>query len=145
MDELAIREYLENNKATEDYFIDVLSYEELCIFPRENKKYFYIVNTGKANTVGKHWVVLFKTSSGSIEFFDPLGKHPSDYSPEITQFIFQNANSFLKSDKRIQGSKNVCGFYCLLYSFFRCKGKSMDYFLNLFSDNLEKNDILVEM
>ena len=115
MDELAIREYLENNKVTKDYFIDVLSYEELCIFPRENKKLFFIVNTGKANTPGKHWTVLFKTSSGSIEFFDPLGKHPSDYSQEITQFIFENGNSFLKSNKRIQGSKNVAfTVYCIL-------------------------------
>lgn len=146
MDEIEIKTYLQGNKVTKDYFINVLSYEELAADNGfiSSRPGFYVANTGRVGTAGKHWVVLFKARGRkTIEFFDSLAKHPSEYSIKITEFIKQNGKSLLKSNKRIQGDGDVCGFFCLLYCYFRCKGKSMEYFLNLFSDDLNCNDDMV--
>lgn len=142
MDELEIKRYLLGNEHTAKYFLGTLAYDELPITKHQTG--FYIVNTGHSSTPGIHWVVILKIDD-IIEFFDSLANLPGYYSSSIENYLIRNGPSYKMSIKKIQGESNFCGNYCILYCYFRCRKYNMLDFLNLFSNNLKKNDNLVNL
>ena len=138
MNETEIYNLLKSDKYTSKYFLGVMSYDRL---PQENPPPgLYVVNTDVSTGPGKHWVCIF--FGNTTEYFDSLGRPPQ----ELKSYLKQYASTYMYSTKRIQGiGSDVCGDYCILYAYFRCRGKSMNAFVNMFSDNLDENDILVEM
>lgn len=141
MDEIEINAFLKENKKTKNHFLGVLAYDEL---PHTQPDGFYIVNTGHSETVGIHWVVILKEGN-IMEFFDSLGKTPDYYTSRIEQYLLRNGKYYKMNIKRLQGQSDVCANYCILYGYFRCINYSMEDILNIFSSNLEKNDILVNL
>lgn len=140
MNEVQIASFLKGNKLTKRLFLGTLAYDEL---PYKQKEGFYIVNTGHSSTSGIHWIVVLKRD-GLIEYFDSLGNSPEFYTKKIEEYLFRNCDSYKMNLKRIQGNSNFCGNYCIFFSFLRCKNYSMSNILDLFSDNLELNDVLVD-
>lgn len=142
MNEVELKEYLLGNRYTSKHFLGTMAYDELASTKLE--KGFYIVNTGHSSTPGIHWVVILKLDD-IIEFFDSLANLPGYYSPEIENYLIKNGPEYKLSLKRIQGESDLCGNYCILYSYLRCRELNMQEILDLFTDDLVRNDILVNL
>ena len=138
MNELDIANYLLKDVCTRKYFKGVMAYDELPNKPL--RPALYVVNTDKSTGVGKHWVCLF--FSHVNEYFDSLGNPPV----ELGHFLLNEKRDYMYNSKRLQGPmSDVCGDYCILFAYFRCRGLSMKHFVDMFSSNETKNDTLVKL
>ena len=120
------------------YFQGVMPHDKL---PKHNPPYgIYIVNTDTFIGPGKHWVCLIVGET--CEYFDSLGNPPL----ELKQYLNNQNKFYIYSTKKIQGnSSDVCGDYCILYSYFRSRGVTMKEFIDMFINNKAYNDNLVEL
>ena len=88
-----------------------------------------MVNTDVAAGPGEHWLALYAPRDfHKIEMFNSFGLPTYIYSfdPSLIQFSSRSIQSF--------GSK-VCGYYALLFIYFRSRNYSFDNTIN----NLDKN------
>lgn len=112
---------------------------------RLSKGYYYICNTDRIFSKGKHWVVIYwdnRNNNDSIEFFDSLGKIPSLH---FYKFMKQVKNKIIYSNRRLQSVKSdACGYFCLYFIFCRMKGISFNTIINNFSNNLLNNETYVK-
>ena len=105
---------------------------------------YLIVNTDRLGSEGLHWIAL-RISHSSIELFDSLGLVFQNLLPlEILAFIqrFTVSRTF-KFNQRYQPDNSVlCGFYCICFIFLRqlCSFRKIQHY---FSDNLDRNDLLI--
>lgn len=82
---------------------------------------------GMAGGVG-HWLVLTLTF-GEVEIFDSLGKvSPVSYGKEMSDFIEKHSCRMVNDE--LIDTKN-CGYYCLLYVFFRSRGERPRTIVNM--------------
>lgn len=83
-----------------------------------------------------HWIALFKTSDGQLEFFDSFAMHPTHYGYE------NFALPVIYSQRRLQSyDADTCGHFCTAFCILRCQGFSFEQFLSLFDENdTERND-----
>ena len=140
MNELEIAQCLKNVKD----FNGVLSYDR---FPSKVLSGYYVVNSGKSNSNGEHWLVMyFPRDNIMAEFFDSLALSPNAYNKRMEFILFKNASAYKKSAKQIQRSDSaLCGQYCVLYCYLKSKyAFSMEDYLNVFSDDLLHNDRIVK-
>ena len=85
-----------------------------------------------ASSGGVHWLALFVTDEGTVEFMDSLGKHPSDYH-------FHMKASY--STKRLQPPNSIlCGMYVLYYLYWRTRNVPMHAIISTLNGN---NDAIV--
>ena len=50
------------------------------------------------------------------------------------------------NSKRLQSiGSDVCGDYCVLFTFFRSRNYDLKWFVELFSSNTDRNDSLVKL
>jgi hypothetical protein len=95
-----------------------------CVVPRNDLELFflfpggYILNTDDRGDPGEHWLAIFVTSSGDVEFFDPLANRPSHYRLVLDCLYNTRAVQPMNS--------KLCGLYVLYYLYWRCRGLSMD-------------------
>ena len=94
------------------------------------------MNTDPSEKKGEHWTVLFRENEDLYEFFDSLGQSPKTYS-------FQNFPSKYNCNKiMIQNPfEDTCGYFCLYYIFFKCRGKKLD---DIFADSF-LNDTYIKI
>ena len=138
MNNIEISNYLSSDEYTKRYFQGVVAYDELSLY--EKPMGLYVVNTDISTGPGIHWVCVL--IGENCEYFDSLGKPPS----VVKNFLDKQNKPYIFSSKKLQGDKSdVCGDYCLLYSYFRCRGLSMKDFINIFSNDTVYNDSIVEM
>ena len=138
MNEREITHYLTTDRRTSQKFRGVMAYDELPVGMAEPG--LYIVNTGLSSTPGKHWVSVFLDET--CEYFDSLGKPPK----EVIGFINRQGKAFTYSDTRLQGgSSDVCGDYCILYAYFKCRDFTLKDFIAMFTDDYVYNDKMVEL
>ena len=139
MNELEIENLILMDVQMSKYFRGVFSYDELprtCMTPS-----LYVVNTDSSLGVGKHWVCIFIELDG-VEYFDSLGRKPK----ELLFFLESLNRPYTISNKQIQNfASDVCGDYCIIYSYLRCRGYQLDWFLNFFNLDLTKNDNMVRI
>ena len=104
--------------------------------PKIQKNKFVILNTHPSEKQGEHWTVLFRENENLYEFFDSLGQPPKNY-------FFQNFPSKYNFNKiMIQNPfEDTCGYFCLYYIFFKCRGKKLN---NIFADSF-LNDKYIKM
>ena len=102
----------------------------------------FIVNTDSKNEKGEHWVAFYLTKS-RLEYFDPLGFPP--FGKNLVGFINKNTRKrFYYSCKSLQNSNStICGKYCIAFIKHRYSGKSYVSFINKFSRNTKRNDVLI--
>ena len=101
----------------------------------------YIINTRPRTHNGEHWLALFYDQQGHADFFDSYGQHPSYFN--LKSFLDKTSTSWSYNQKRIQGLSTHCGYYCLLYLFFRARMKSNKFF-SFFTKNVLLNDKKVD-
>jgi hypothetical protein len=141
MDSLQITKLLTKDLITKKYFIGVLARDKL---PKKvNWPSALILNTDNSNQPGEHWLAIYYDENGVCEFFDSFGFHPEFYS--LTNYIKSTSKEFIYNNKTLQGLfSKYCGHYCILFLLIRCRNYSMNYFLNFFGNNTEKNDNLIK-
>lgn len=102
-----------------------------------------ILNTDNESGEGKHWCAIFLESSNhSFEFFDPYGLPPSAYG--VNHFFEEHKRPVFYSKKVVQSfTSNVCGYHCMFFAYYRCRGISLHNILKFYVDDLEKNDVMV--
>ena len=134
---------LMTDKYSKHFLKGIISYEDLPTQKIEDRPAFYVINTDVASGTGLHWVVISLYDNSPAEFFDSLGAAPETYAWKIRYFLEVNGPTFQYSTKRIQGSKPSCGYFCLSYIYFKCRGISLKAYINAFSDKRDENDTRV--
>lgn len=105
----------------------------------KDKRQAFIINTSRADSPGSHWVGL-AVSGGKCRYFDSFGRE--NLNLDILN-VCQKAGiqRYQFSTKQIQPAySDKCGFYCIAFVLSFIRGMSYRSFLNIFSDELEKND-----
>lgn len=101
-----------------------------------------VVNTDPDYLPGTHWTALYITEGRIGYFFDSFGRYPQK---EILHFLLKNTKLWFYNTKVIQDvSSSVCGKYCLLFLLNFVLNNSTCSFLNVFSKNYKKNDLICE-
>jgi hypothetical protein len=93
----------------------------------------YIVNSVDRQLPGEHWLAIFVTTSGNIEFFDPLARRPGHY--KLSLDCLYNTEPIQPLDS------NLCGLYILFFLYWRTRGLSMKQITDIFDGS--NNDALV--
>ena len=138
MDENQITHYLMTDEYTSRFFRGVMPYDKLP--STDSASGLYVVNTDSSLGPGKHWVCVFV--GDLCEYFDSLGNPPL----EAKLFIQNQRKPYIYSNIKLQGSdSDVCGDYCILFSYFRCRGYSMEKFVNMFTNDVDKNDRIIKL
>lgn len=138
MDTFQIVNVLKCNKYTSKYFKGVFAINKIPKFIKRPS--IIVVNTDHSTKPGAHWIAILCPYIGCIEYFDSYGRRP--IQNEFLQFLKRNSLCYIVNGRRLQSSfSDVCGHYCCVYLWYRCKGKSMQFFLNRFNRyNFEDND-----
>lgn len=101
----------------------------------------YIVNTDPSYAPGTHWLLIFFPVNQSPFYFDTFGIYPQNLEIAIK---LKKYKKWYFNNKLIQNfNSDVCGKYVCVLMMYIQKYKRPDQFLNLFTNNLEKNDKLI--
>ena len=86
--------------------------------------------------------VIHQKENQDIEIFDSLGHKPQK---EIHNLLISNNKSYMYNNKRVQDYfTESCGYFCLFYSYYSCRGLHLQEILNIFNSNLKSNEIIVQ-
>jgi hypothetical protein len=105
-----------------------------------------IVNTQPLPMPGEHWVTIIIHSPSHAEFFDILGKSPTDYNLDIQTFLNKNSAQCIFKCRRLQPrNSDLCGLYVLVFLILRlCFKNSFNHVYGLFSKDIQSNDDFVK-
>ena len=117
-------------------WLGVFARDELPDVGGEIRPWCLILNTDPKDKPGTHWLVLYASSDGPLEFFDSYGLPPSYYSlnslePLYLLYSFQSPSS------------SVCGHYCIVYVYLRSRNKSLSQMFHLLL-NISNRDVWVK-
>jgi len=153
----AIFQNMDYSLRTED-LLNILHKNTICskknliqIYPLDllpkcnNTNRMFIINTDVSSGKGKHWVSIYFPLHSLPEFFDSLGKCPSTYSQLMLDFLIENnSKGFIYNYSRLQNfHSSTCGLYCIYFLYYRIKGRTFEEILQIFSNNLQQNDMEV--
>ena len=123
-------------------FQGVYAADMLPIYPLNNERCCYIVNTEDHTEPGEHWVsFFFPGDDGCPEYFDSYG-----LMPLLSIFYeFLGKRDFLFNNITLQAPlSNVCGQYCLFFLMGRLSGISFVDLIEIFrKDDPYSNDAFV--
>lgn len=137
MNTLEIIYALSKNKKTIIHFKGV--YPSDCLPKKLKKPAFIIANTEGRHSPGQHWIGIYCPKNGKGQFFDSFGQAPTN--KHFLKFLENNCTSFSYNKKRLKGDfSTTCGQWCCVYMYYKCMGKSLRQFLQMFGKNFEMND-----
>ena len=119
------------------HFVNVIPCDYLPKYSLEPNMQF-IINLSDSNTPGSHFVAI-SCHDNYITYFDSFGLECTN------SWILSHLknHSIIQSNTQIQSlSSMFCGFFCLSFLIEDEKGKSIEEYLNLYQDDLTKNDDL---
>ena len=137
MNTLEIKKQLKNYKR----FVGVFPCDYI---PDLNRGEGVIVNTDTHNKGGEHWVAIYMSPTGSMEYFDPFGLPP--LVPHIREYI-NGSNHIFFSYSTIQlqdPSSTSCGGHCIAFIKHRLSDLPFEALLAHFTTSLLDNDKKVE-
>ena len=141
MDGLTLEIFMRQDPHTAPFFEGVFAAD---VLPRvlHKKPSLLIANLDPITKKGSHWVAFYRGCEGRGEYFDSYGLPPM--VTEHKRFLNRTCQSWRYSPVCLQAfNSTVCGEYCLMYLVYKAHGYSLNQFVQLFSDDVEKNDILV--
>lgn len=141
MNSINIKDTLNSNNLTKYKFKGVFACNKLPTHP-VLKPSFYVANTDPSHKPGEHWVAFYFPKNKPAEYFCSAGQYPNKY---FRLFLNKNCKTFTYNSLRIQSETSIlCGVYCCVFIYLRCKNISFKLILKLFNYfNLYYNDILV--
>ena len=100
----------------------------------------FILNLDEYESIGTHWIPLY-VNDNNVTYFDSSG---IEHIPkEIKKFI-GNKNVVINIYRMQAYDSIICGYFCIGFTDFMLKGKSLLKYINLFSPNgYEKNDKII--
>ena len=112
--------------------------------PISKTPYSFISNTERHDKKGSHrtaWVVL---EDNTISFLDSFGR-PPNYSTFPREYhAFTKGHKFRYNPKVIESLDGfTCGHFCIYMIYYRSLGIDLKYIYNSFTNDLDKNDMLV--
>ena len=132
-------------KSDLNMFYTVLSANDVLNIKIKNFPAAYIVNTEPSNKRGSHWVCFYFAKDSYPEFFYSLGESPAFYDLDFQTFLLRNGKCFIHNVKRIQSyGSSLCGLYAVYFIWHRFMKESFEKILGHFSDNLDKNDNIIQ-
>lgn len=96
-----------------------------------------ILNNQNRGQDGEHWLAIYYDKNKKCYFFDSFGLNPVFYS--LTKYLQDTSTSWTFNQRRIQGTSQYCGYYCIFFLKSICKNETIKFFKN-FSKNLRQND-----
>ena len=128
-----LREYLRRDPLARSQLGDVCAADQLPLRP---KRSLYVVNTDTSAGPGRHWVAFyFPRGRGPPEFFDPVGLPPETYHVRFRNALILNGPRYVYNNQRLQAAgSTTCGYFCLFYAYFRCRGLGMRRALRKFKN-----------
>ena len=140
MNTIELINILNKDKFSRKLFCGVQPIDELKNF-KFQKPCSLIINTDESSKPGEHWIALYITRNGNLEYFDSYGNKP--FKKEIYHFIKKHRMNLIYNKKKIQSSLSTnCGKFCLLFVLLRTRGLSMKKIIRLFV-NYKNNDLLI--
>lgn len=123
------------------FYIGTFASDELNKIMHSRLPMLAVFNNRPRKHKGEHWTVLYISRHGRGEFFDSFGFKPSS---AIERFLNEHCAQWNYNDKRIQSfvSKS-CGLFCVMYTWYKCKGKTLAELLSVFSSDTMLNDYIV--
>lgn len=112
---------------------------KLCNFPC-----FIVVNFDRSDKSGTHWCAFYFSTSRLSYYFDSYGRYPK--LDVFKQYLnrYSGVNNWAWNKRPLQSPfTDVCGHYCCLLCIFLSQGKTVNEFLNGFTNNQLVNDALV--
>ena len=105
----------------------------------KGKTQAFVINTDRDHLPGSHWVGLI-LSGGKCHYFDSFGRE--NLNLDILNALKDvGIKRYHFNSKQIQPVySDKCGFYCMAFILSYCHGISYRKFIDIFSDDLEKND-----
>lgn len=104
-----------------------------------------ILNYDPCDKPGSHWVCVYVSIDGNIEFFDSYGMESMN---KALQEKLLGADKMLIHNRiQLQGFSTVCGQYCLAYALLRTRGYTMHEIVDIFqmTDSIIERDNIVNM
>ncbi len=125
---------LKKHKDTRNVFKGVYPCDKI---PKSLPNYSAIIaNTDPSGKPGRHWVAYFFNPT-HVYFFDSYGKAP--WKKELQQpMTMRKRKKYF--GRRLQGSSQVCGQYCIYFILAMIKG----WGFKRFGNQLNQNDMLVK-
>ena len=115
-----IQAYYQN----EPRFIGVYSRDNL---PDKIKDGAYVINLDEYSDIRTHWIALYANKK-TVTYFDSFG---IEHIPKEVQKYIGNRN-IISNIYRIQNyDKIMCGYFCIGFSDYMFKGKSLTDYTNL--------------
>ena len=96
----------------------------------------YVVNSDDSSSPGQHWLAVFISSDGILEFFDSYGLPAHFYNIRVS--AYRSNSTQIQAD-----NSTTCGHYCIAYLCARSLGFSLTDFLNSFTYCYASNDRFV--
>ena len=134
-----LRCILRRDRRIDQQFIDVFALNQFKEFVKQNGLIhgIYVVNDDPITKEGNHWF-LVHVEKDCINFVDSFAMDPSFYNVEkeltskmIRMIPFQLQNYL----------SDVCGYYCIYFSYFLTRNFSLGKIVNMFSStNRVQND-----
>ena len=133
-----LESYMLQDPYIQKYYGGVVPLDQIPIHVQ--KPSVYIVNSDPAGLPGKHWYTVFFNSIN--EHFDSAGFYPNSI---LEAELISHGPRFQYNDNRVQAYRSdTCGLFCLFYCYFRCRGYLFKDIMNMFSNNLQVNEYVVE-
>ena len=138
MNTIQLQRFMLNDPYICRYMGGVVAINDLPLFV--DKPRTFIVNTDPNNLPGKHWIVVFVDDV--CEHFNSSSRKPSK---SFSNYMMVKGPNYMFNTNRVQAlGSNTCGLYCLFFAYFRCRGYSFQSVINMFSDNLLLNELVVK-
>lgn len=101
-----------------------------------------VANTDEHDRAGQHWVAFYIDKHGTGTYFDNYGLPPLD--SRFLHRLRRNSTTHRWNITPLQGMlSQTCGQYCCVFLYFMCSGYNFNRFLNLFTDDYERNDRVI--
>ena len=140
MDTLQISNVLSRDIETKKVFRGCFPRDELLLLNYDNPS-LYVVNSDSSRNPGSHWVGIYIDRENKATYFDSFGCRP--IHREFYIFLRMNSIACTFNSQTVQTFTNVCGQHVLLFSLMIVRDYSLRQILDMYSEDLFLNDILV--
>ena len=142
MNTLDIYNKIKKDIISYDIFLGVFSRDQLPSTRLLRFPCTFIINTDKQTEPGEHWLAFYYDKNKNATFFDPCGLSPKVYGLEA--YLKNTSSNWSFNSKRIQSFFSVlCGEICIFFLYFVSRNFSLNFILNLFSNNYEQNEKVI--
>lgn len=103
----------------------------------------FVFNSDNSKKPGTHWTATYLDVKSHGYYFDSYGMPP--FVPDHIDRLRENCKTIRFNNKQLQSeSSTVCGQFCIMFLHYAAYGIELQKFFDLFSDDLKKNDSIVE-